>query len=279
MPPHSTDTSVSTRDEQRRESPSLGMRLYATIWWSSFAVFTAFMFFMVVMILPTMIFDRRRRILHVVTTCFWGWAVYAFNPFWSLKVEGRNKLPFTERAVLVANHDSLADILVCGALFRPFKFVSKESVFKVPFLGWGMTLNEYIPLRRGDKESIRKMYERSLGWLEREVPVLLYPEGTRSPDGQVQQFKDGAFKLAIEAQAPIYPVVLAGTRDALPKHGLIAPLESHVRVKVLDPVYPEEFHNNLEALREHVRTVIIAEKARQTELLHKEHPTWALTQQ
>lgn len=255
------------------------MRLYATIWWVSFAVFTAFMFFAVVLILPTMIFDRRRRLLHVVTTCFWGWAVYALNPFWSLKVQGRSKIPFTERAVLVANHDSLADILVCGALFRPFKFVSKESVFKVPFLGWGMTLNQYIPLRRGDKESIKKMYQRSLEWLNRDVPVLLYPEGTRSPDGQVQQFKDGAFRLAIESQSPIYPIVLAGTRDALPKHGLIAPLESHVRVKVLDPVYPEEFHNNMEALREHVRTVIIAEKARQTELLHKEHPVWALTQQ
>lgn len=260
-------TRTTTASEERIAAPSLGMRLYSVIWWTTFAAFTVVMFVWCTLLLPMVIFDRRRRYYHILTTCFWGWAVYAFNPFWTLKVEGRSRVPLDGRAVIVANHDSLADILVLGALFRPFKFVSKESVFKVPFLGWGMRFHGYIPLKRGSRESVLAMLEACRSWLQRDVPVLLFPEGTRSRDGVVQPFKDGAFQLAVETNSPIYPVVLAGTRDALPKHGLICPLESHVRVKVLDPVHPEEFQHNAEALREHVRTVIIAEKARLTERL------------
>jgi len=247
------------------------MRFYALVWWVSFALFTVFVVCLcVVFWIPAVFFDRRRRILHVLTMCFWGWAVYTFNPFWSIKVEGREKVPWDGRALFVANHDSLADILVMGALFRPYKFVSKESVFSVPFLGWGMTLIGYVPLRRGDRESVVAMLDRCREWLERDVPIMMFPEGTRSPDGVVQPFKDGAFQLAIETCSPVYPMVLAGTRDALPKHGLIAPLRSHVRVKVLDPVHPDEFEGNLEALKAHVRSVIVSEKARLTERLDAE---------
>ena len=247
------------------------MRLYAVIWWLGFATFTVTMFVWTVVLLPITIIDRRRRVFHVLTTCVWGWAVYALNPFWSLRVEGRSRIPWEGRALLVANHDSLADILVVAATFRPFKFVSKESVFKVPFLGWGMRLCGYIPLRRGDRASVMRMLDASRGWLRREVPVLMFPEGTRSPDGIVQPFKNGAFELARDTDSPVIPIVLAGTRDALPKHGLIAPLRSHVLVRVLDPVYPADFAD-VESLRNHVRSVVITEKARLTTELERERP-------
>lgn len=267
----SSQSITENSSDEVQQSPSLAMRLYAAIWWICFAFFTFFMFVMVcVLTIPTLLFDRRARIIHVLTTCVWGWSVYAFNPFWSIRVEGRDKLPWNERGLFVANHDSLADILVMGALFRPYKFVSKESVFKVPALGWAMTLLGYVPLRRGDRESVLEMLERCRTWLERDVPIAMFPEGTRSPDGVVQKFKDGAFQLSVETGSPVYPIVLAGTRDALPKHGLIAPLRSHVRVKVLDPVHPDEFQGNVDALREHVRTVIVSEKARLTERLEAE---------
>lgn len=271
----STQSIAENTNEDQNTSPGLAMRLYAVIWWTCFAAFTVFAFLLVcVLIVPSMIFDRRHRIIHVLTTCFWGWSVYAFNPLWSIRVDGREKLPWDGRALFVANHDSLADILVMGALFRPYKFVSKASVFAVPAMGWAMTLLGYVPLRRGDRASVLEMLERCRLWLEKDVPIAMFPEGTRSPDGVVQKFKDGAFQLAIETDSPVFPIVLAGTRDALPKHGLIAPLRSHVRVKVLDPVHPDEFHGNLEALREHVRTVIVSEKARLTESLNAETARW-----
>jgi len=245
------------------------MRLYAVVWWLGFAGFTTLMFVWCVLLLPMVVIDRRRRVYHVLTTCFWGSAIYALNPFWSLRVEGRAKIPWDGRAVLVANHDSLADILVVAATFRPFKFVSKESVFKVPLMGWGMRFCGYVPLRRGDRASVLAMLAACRAWLEREVPILLFPEGTRSPDGIVQPFRDGAFDLAVSTNSPVIPVILAGTRDALPKHGLIAPLRSNVRVRVLDPIHPADFAD-VAALRNHVRSVVIAEKLRLTSELESE---------
>lgn len=270
-----TTTSSLISTEEARPRYGLAMRLYALLWWASFATFTCLMFVWTWFAFATVLFDRRRRWFHLLTVCFWGWAVYAFNPFWSLKVEGREKLPMDGRAVLVPNHDSLADILVCGALFRPFKFVSKRSVFSVPVLGWGMRMAGYIPLTRGNRDSVMQMFAACRRELEAGVPILMFPEGTRSEDGVVRPFKDGAFQLAVDTDSPVYPIILAGTRDALPKHGFVAPLESHVRVRVLDPVYPSEFGGSVERLRDHVRMVIVAEKQRLTAQLDTEHPVRA----
>lgn len=266
MSDRSTTSSIATQREEENRAPSLAMRLYAVIWWTSFATFTTLLFGALILVLPTAIFDRRRRIMHFLT-CVWGWSVYGLNPFWSLRVENRNLLPRKTGGVFVSNHDSLADILVLAAVFRPFKFVSKVSVFKVPVLGWAMTLNQYVPLKRGDKASVMAMFQQCRHWLKLGTSVLMFPEGTRSPDGNVQAFKDGAFQLACETDMPIYPIAVAGTRDALPKHGLIAPLESHVIVRALPPVYPADFDHDVARLRDHVRGLIVAEKTRLHERL------------
>jgi 1-acyl-sn-glycerol-3-phosphate acyltransferase len=93
--------------------------------------------------------------------------------------------------------------------------------------------------------------------LARGSPILLFPEGTRALDGRLQRFKDGAFKLAWEAQVPIYPVVMTGTSDALPKHGLILRGGMEARVEVLDPLHPRDF-DGPDALRDATRAVFVA---------------------
>jgi 1-acyl-sn-glycerol-3-phosphate acyltransferase len=177
-------------------------------------------------------------------------------------VEGRQHLPWRGGAVLVSNHASLADILVLFGLWRPFKWVSKASNFRIPFIGWNMRLNRYVPLVRGDKESIAAMVKACDAWLARGVPVLLFPEGTRSPDGQVKAFKDGAFRMATERQVPLIPITLSGTGDVLPKHGWVLRGTARCRVRVLPPVDPRTFAGNVPAFRDHVRGLIVAEKAR-----------------
>jgi 1-acyl-sn-glycerol-3-phosphate acyltransferase len=99
-------------------------------------------------------------------------------------------------------------------------------------------------------------------WLSRGVPVLLFPEGTRSPDGQVKAFKDGAFRMAIERQVPLIPITLSGTGDVLPKHGWVMRGTARCRVRVLSPVDPATFAGDVVALREHVRGLIVSEKSR-----------------
>lgn len=236
--------------------------VYSVVFWSFFAVSSAALFVGAVLVfLLTRPFDPKGRVLHLYS-CFWAQLYFYVNPLWSLRVEGRERLPWDGPAVLVANHESLGDILVLFALYRPFKWVSKESVFKAPFLGWNMRLNGYVPLKRGDKESIGKMMAACEAWLERGVPVLMFPEGTRSPDGEIKAFKDGAFRMAVSRRAPVIPVVICGTSNTLPKHGLVMTTDARCHLKVLPPVDPAPFGEDVAALREHVRALMIEEKAR-----------------
>jgi len=239
--------------------------LYSTLWWTTFALVCFVMFLgATVCFVLTVPFDRRRLIQHLYS-CFWAQIMFYLNPFWRLHIEGRAKLPWRGSAVLVSNHESLGDILVLFGLYRPFKWVSKSAVFRTPFLGWNMYYNGYVPLVRGDKDSIIEMHRRCMSWLERGVPIMMFPEGTRSPDGEIKLFKDGAFRMAIEANCPLYPIVLSGTADTLPKHGLLLKLRAHCRVRVLDPIDPAQFGGDVEAFRDHTRALIMAEKQRMLE--------------
>jgi len=239
------------------------MRVLASnLFWAFFVLTLPPMFAVALAIfLVTFPFDRNGLVLHLFS-CFWGQLYIHVNPLWRTRVEGRSLLPWKGGAVLVANHESMADILVLYGLYRPFKWVSKASVFKAPFLGWNMWLNRYIPLVRGDKESIATMMAQCHRWLARGVPVLMFPEGTRSEDGVVKAFKDGAFKMAVAARCPVYPIVLTGTARTLPKHGYLLEESVNALVRVLPPVDVAPFGEDFAALRDHVRNLIVEEKAR-----------------
>lgn len=236
--------------------------IYSILFWTFMGVSCAALFVVALAVFTvTFPFDRQGRLQHLFS-CFWAQLYFYVNPLWRLTVEGRSKLPWRGPAVLVANHQSLGDILVLFGLYRPFKWVSKASVFKVPFVGWNMSLNRYVSLVRGDRASIAQMMDACARWLERGVPVLLFPEGTRSEDGTVKAFKDGAFRLAMTRGCPVIPIALTGTAQTLPKHGLVLKEPADCRVRVLDPVDPVAFQGDVDALRDHVRRLIIEEKER-----------------
>jgi 1-acyl-sn-glycerol-3-phosphate acyltransferase len=253
-------------------------RVFSIVFWTFFAVSSAGLFVGAVLIfLTTRLFDPKGRVLHLYS-CFWAQLYFYVNPLWSLKVEGRERLPWNSAAVLVSNHESLGDILVLFALYSPFKWVSKQSVFNAPFLGWNMRLNGYVPLKRGDKESIAKMMAACERWLSRGVPVLMFPEGTRSPDGEIKAFKDGAFRMAVTQKCPVIPVVICGTSNTLPKHGFVMSTGARCHMKVLPPVDPAPFGEDVAALREHVRTLMIDEKARMVAALAGTAPSGRLAE-
>ena len=212
-----------------------------------------------VIFLVTYPFDRTRRALHLFS-CAWAQLYFNMIPHWSERVEHRERLPWKGAAVLVSNHESLGDILALFGLYRPFKWVSKASVFKVPFLGWNMVLNGYVPIVRGDAASIASMMAQCEAWLDQGVPVLLFPEGTRSPDGQVKAFKDGAFRLAVAKQCPVIPIAITGMRNSLPKHGFVIREAVNCVVRILEPVHPDACGNDVARLREEVRARIVAAK-------------------
>jgi 1-acyl-sn-glycerol-3-phosphate acyltransferase len=233
----------------------------SALFWAFFALSCIPLFALAVLVwLLSFPFDRNGRLLHLYS-CFWAQVYFYVCPVWHLRVEGRERLPWHGAAVLVSNHASLADILVLFGLYRPFKWVSKASNFRLPFIGWNMRLNRYVPLVRGDPESIGRMMVASEAWLSRGVPVLLFPEGTRSTDGQMKAFKDGAFRLAMAKGCLLYPIVLSGTADVLPKHGLVLRQRADCRARVLEPLDPKGFGADVALFRDEVRARMVAAKA------------------
>ena len=211
-------------------------------------------------------FDPRLRALHAFT-CFWASLYTLLNPAWPVSIEGREKLRPDQPAVMVANHLSLLDILVLFRMFTHFKWVSKIENFRIPFIGWNMSLNRYIKLRRGDKSSVVAMMAACERTLLAGSSIMMFPEGTRSTNGRMRAFKPGAFELALRTKSPVQPIVIRGTGDALPKRGFVLQGRHAIRITVLDPIPPEHFaHLSPEDLMQSVRARMAAE------LGEPEHP-------
>lgn len=204
-------------------------------------------------------FDKRLVILHMFTS-FWASLYLWVMPAWSVTVAGREKIRRQAQYIIVSNHQSQLDILVAFRLFFPFKWVSKAEVFRLPFIGWNMYLNRYIGLKRGDRESIRQMMQACERALDAGCSLYFFPEGTRSRTGQMKPFKPGAFILAKQTQVPILPVIIDGTRAALPKYSLNFHGRHPIRIKVLDVIPPSDFTDlTIAQLSEMVRARIAAQ--------------------
>jgi 1-acyl-sn-glycerol-3-phosphate acyltransferase len=229
-------------------------RLGSTLFWL-FVVATSLALFPIAALIwaATVLVDPRLVLLHRFT-CFWASLYTWLNPVWRVRIEGREKIRSDTAYVMVANHQSLLDILVLFRLFKHYKWVSKIENFRVPAIGWNMSLNRYIKLRRGDKESIDRMMQESEQALRAGSSVMMFPEGTRSQDGRLKAFKHGAFTIAKRAGAPILPIVIEGTSRALPKRGFILRGRHAIRVRVLDSIPYAAFADlSVEKLTELVR--------------------------
>lgn len=234
------------------------MALFSILYWSFFACSLPLWFApQLLLFLLALPFDRRRVAVHLYASV-WGMSYVWLNPFWKVTVTGRERLPWRGPAVIVVNHLSMLDILVAYGLFRPFKWVSKASVFRVPFIGWNMRLNDYVQIRRGDRESIKEMLAHCRAHLAAGSAILIFPEGTRSPDGVLQDFRVGAFKLAVEAGCPVIPVALSGTYAGLPKHGIMLRNRMDARVQVLEPLHPADFGGDVQRLLQAAHAAIAA---------------------
>ena len=235
-------------------------RLGSTVFWL-FLVVSSLLLFPVALLIwaATVLFDKRLVVLHQFT-CFWASLYSWLNPVWRVHVEGREKIDPKVAYVMVANHQSLLDILVLFRLFVHFKWVSKIENFRVICVGWNMSLNRYIKLRRGDKESVEQMMVACEQTLREGSSIMMFPEGTRSADGHLKAFKHGAFTLAQRVGVPILPIVVEGTAAALPKRGFVLQGRHAIRIRVLDAIpYARVASLSVDALTEHVRSIIAAE--------------------
>jgi 1-acyl-sn-glycerol-3-phosphate acyltransferase len=160
------------------------------------------------------------------------------NPLWRFRTSGVTIDDPRRPYVVVANHQSFVDILVISHLPWEMKWLSKDAFFKYPLVGWMMRMAGDIPLRRGDKRSTVQAMRECQDRLAKHVSVMVFPEGTRSPDGELQPFKDGAFRLAIDAGVPVLPLAVNGAYTALVKGDWRFGV-TRAEVRVLEPIPTE----------------------------------------
>ena len=157
------------------------------------------------------------------------------NPFWDFRVIDEVHPDPRRPYVFVANHQSNADPFLVAMVPWEMKWLSKKSIFDIPLLGWMMRVAGDVEIERGNKESARRAMKQLRERLDRKLSVLLFPQGTRSPDRTVGEFREGAFRLAIEAAVDVVPLAVAGTAESLPK-GSIAFCKTSATVTVLPPI-------------------------------------------
>jgi 1-acyl-sn-glycerol-3-phosphate acyltransferase len=236
-------------------------RLWQTIlsiWaWLVFVVCVVLWFpVLAVVRLLTAPFDRGRYITGRIFRKI-GPAMATLNPFWRFRYSGTMPKDPRRPFVVVSNHESFADILLISHLPWEMKWLSKAELFRIPIMGWMMWLAGDVPVKRGFGPSALEAMERCRRALQNRVSVMIFPEGTRSRTSELLPFKDGAFRLAIEAGVPILPLAVSGTGTALRKHDWRFG-RSNAEVRVLDPVETTGLTlNDIPQLKGRVRQTIV----------------------
>ncbi len=172
-------------------------------------------------------------------------------------VEGLERVDRARPSVFMSNHQSVLEI---GALVLTVPvswcFVLKKELLWVPFFGWVLALSDQIVIDRGRRARAVSSLKRGAERIRAGASVIIFPEGTRSPTGELCDFKSGGFHLAIEAQVPIVPVTVSGSFDLVPKRSL------KIRSGTLKVVYGEPIPTeglgveDRQALKESVRIAI-----------------------
>jgi 1-acyl-sn-glycerol-3-phosphate acyltransferase len=209
-------------------------------WLTGICSITVFFPLTLIIWLVVLPFDRNRNIIHFMLV-YQSIFLMKLIPVWKVTIEGREKAEKRTTYVIISNHQSILDILLLNGLRYRFKWISKIENIKVPLLGWYIRMAGYITVDRGNSESKEQMMARSYRYLSGGISIMIFPEGTRSVSKDIGFFRRGAFQMAVEANVPILPVLIDGTGDILPKHGLVFGKGYHVRIKVFDPVSPSRY--------------------------------------
>lgn len=216
------------------------LRWIATILAWLFIGVTSFAFFIVdaLVWLLTFWWDRRLWLLQrysIIWALFYLWV----NPFWKINFSGKENIRKGQPYIIVSNHQSAMDIVLLYRLWMHFKWVAKREIFRIPVIGWNLWLNKHIAINRTSVKGALKMMKEAEKNLKMRTSVLIFPEGTRSTDGAIKRFRDGAFVLALKTGYPILPVVLNGTREVIQKDSILLKGRQVLSLKILPEINSE----------------------------------------
>ncbi|HTM47763.1 MAG TPA: lysophospholipid acyltransferase family protein [Bryobacteraceae bacterium] len=181
------------------------------------------------------LFDSQGRVQHQISRV-WSRMLLMVSGV-RMEIEGLEKIDLQGAYVFVANHRSLMDTpVVLAHIPLQFRFLAKRGLFMIPILGTHLRRAGHLPVVKGDpRASLRSMSDAARIIRERGVSVLLFPEGGRSQDDTLLEFREGAAYIAIKAGVPVVPVALIGTRNVL-KMGSMQIMSGVVKLRIGDPV-------------------------------------------
>lgn len=194
--------------------------------------------------------DRKGKITHYLSKVFGGGILLIAGVI--VETEGTEVLNKSDSYIFISNHSSYFDIpILMKAIPNNVRFIYKDTLTKIPILGWGMYLGGYIPISRENIREAMKSLKAAAERIRKGISVVIFPEGTRSKDGIPGEFKRGMFILADEAKVQLVPTTIIGSVNILPRNKL------QIRSGKVKVVFnkPEEYRkdkNILEDIKEKI---------------------------
>ncbi len=206
------------------------VRVFLIFLWSALCITLAF-----ILLLLTW---NRDFVLKFVTMRIWSPILFWISGV-KTSVEGLENVDPTKFQVYVCNHESQMDIPAIVRLIPvPLYFILKKEIKKVPFLGWYAAAMGMVFVDRKNKNKSKESLKNAAELIKKGKNVIVYPEGTRSPDGKIKRFKKGGFVIAKASNIGIVPMAIKGSREVLPK-GSMHIKKGHIKLKIGKPIPPE----------------------------------------
>ena len=182
-----------------------------------------------------------------LTKIFYQWAKFTLDTIGiEVSINGVDKIP-KERCLFIGNHTSILDIpIMFYASNRMMGFIAKEETMKIPIISYWLKKSRCIPLNRSNAREAVKSISLGVEYLNEGYSMAIFPEGTRSEDGKIGEFKKGSLKLAIRSKAPIVPVAIEGAYKCFEEEGRFKP--SKVKVTFGEPIFTKELTRKEEVI-------------------------------
>jgi 1-acyl-sn-glycerol-3-phosphate acyltransferase len=192
----------------------------------------------------------------------WAWLILRTCRV-EVEVEGEEHLAPGRTYVLASNHQSLFDTPILFAyLPLSFRILYKKSLNRIPFLGWHLFLSGHIGVERENPSRAKASLDHAAERIRKGTSVVVFPEGTRSYDGVMKNFRKGSFRLAIKARTPVVPLTVADSHRVM-KRGRVTVYPRRVRLTIDRPIEVEGLDEaDAAALSDRVREVVARNLAR-----------------
>jgi 1-acyl-sn-glycerol-3-phosphate acyltransferase len=213
---------------------------YAKIFWMSFWAITMTLILFFPMILASLLSSTGNLAFSI--SKIWAYVMLLVTGT-RVDMQGEEKIQKGCSYVIISNHQSLFDILaLVTSLGIQYRWTIKKELLNVPLFGHALYASRNIFIDRSNPEMARESIRKGLDRLPSGVSIMFFAEGTRSPDGRLQDFKKGAFNVALEKSYPILPVTVNGSRHVLPKASFVF-TPGRIRVTIGDPIDTHEYNH------------------------------------